>query len=104
LYKENSRGLSAVGEESIVDGADFSLAELVFKDGVLEGGSGIGAVVTDPARDRAIDIVVFEVSVIVAQLSEICDTMVAFDLRAAAACRAPGLAKRKIDVAKARKV
>ena len=65
LYKENSRGLSISYVEFIFDGAYFSFLEPLHKDDVLGGGVGAGAVVTEVAKDKARDTLVFLLSVIV---------------------------------------
>jgi hypothetical protein len=66
LYKENSRGLSISYIEFISDGAWLLFLEpLCRKDEALGGGVGAGAVVTEVAKDKARDMLVFLLSVIV---------------------------------------
>lgn len=66
LYKENSRGLFISYVEFIPDGACLLfLGPLCRKDEALGGGVGAGAVVTEVAKDKARDMLVFLLSVIV---------------------------------------
>jgi hypothetical protein len=66
LYKENSRGLFISYIEFISDGSCLLFLEpLCRKDETLGGGVGVGAVVTEEAKDIARDMLVFLLSVIV---------------------------------------
>lgn len=65
LYKENSRGLSNSKVDAISDCKYLSSWGPLRKDEVLKGGTGGGAVVTDVAKDKARDMLVFLLRVIV---------------------------------------
>ncbi len=65
LYNENSRGLYISSVEFIFDGVYLLVLESPRReDEVLGGGVGAGAVVTEVAKDKARDMLVFVPSVI----------------------------------------
>jgi hypothetical protein len=76
LYKENSRGLSISYTEFVSDGACLLFLEpLRCEDDVLGGGDEAGAVVTEVAKDKARDRLVFLLS---GMMQDICPSLLLF--------------------------